>query len=105
MSRSEWSREIEALTPFVEGTAIELSGPLTGLISGTVPVRGAHGMHDWGHLVDGSANAIVALAAPSLMADPVEPPDPLLQQIRVQRHVEQHETVRELEIATLAADL
>jgi len=73
MSRSDWSREIAALTPFVKGTAIELGGPLPGLIPGAValPRSHAHGMHNWSHLADGSVDVIVSLGTPDVVADPV----------------------------------
>ena len=40
-----------------------------------------------------------------LLADAVEPPDALLQQVRIQRQIPKHEVMRELEIAPLRADL
>ena len=39
------------------------------------------------------------------LADAVQAPDALLQQVRVQGQVEQHQVVGELEVAALAADL
>ena len=39
------------------------------------------------------------------LADAVEPADALLEQFGLERQVEQHEVMRELEVAPLAADL
>jgi hypothetical protein len=39
------------------------------------------------------------------LPDPIEPPDALLEQVRIQRQVEQHQMMGELEVAPLAADL
>ena len=65
MSETQWSRAIAALTPFVRGTTLELSGVEAGLLPGTIPVRRPDGHDEWERFADDSADAIVALGLPS----------------------------------------
>jgi hypothetical protein len=39
------------------------------------------------------------------LADAIEPADPLLEETWIEREIEQHEVMRELEVPPLAADL
>ncbi|MEM7205243.1 MAG: tetratricopeptide repeat protein [Planctomycetota bacterium] len=74
MIPKDWSREIAALTPFVQGTTLELPGEDHGLLSGTrllgYDARG--GCHGFNGIADGSVDAIVALGIPSRVANWVE---------------------------------
>lgn len=71
MTQSPWSRQIAALTPYIRGTTIEITGPEPGLLAGTVSIRGADGTDEWDSLPDDSADGIVALGAPGALQDPV----------------------------------
>ena len=63
MTPTDWSREIAALTPFVQGMAVELCGPVRGLIAGTTPAElGENGRsHDLGTFKDAAVDTVVAL--------------------------------------------